>query len=114
MPVGVMAVLWFDQFLEGNIITPNVVGSRVRINPFAALIALVIGGGVWGIGGMILFVPYVGILKCVLDEIEPLKSYGYLLGNKVDFQSTEHKEEKVTKEKINKREKIPEKEGSTG
>ncbi len=89
MPVGVIAVIGFDQFLEGNLITPNVVGSRVRINPFAALIALVIGGGVWGIAGMILFVPYVGILKCILDEIEPLKPYGYLLGNRIEYRQSE-------------------------
>jgi predicted PurR-regulated permease PerM len=85
MPVGVIAVMGFNQFLEGNIITPNVVGSRVRINPFIALVALIIGGGIWGIAGMILFVPYVGILKCILDEIEPLKPYGYLLGNRIEY-----------------------------
>lgn len=89
LAVGVIAIIGSVQFLEGNFITPNVVGSRVRINPFMALIALIIGGGIWGIAGMILFVPYVGILKCILDEIEPLKPYGYLLGNKVKYPREE-------------------------
>jgi predicted PurR-regulated permease PerM len=87
MPVGVIAVIGFNQFLEGNVITPNIVGSRVSINPFMALIALIIGGEVWGIVGMILFVPYVGILKCILDEIEPLKPYGYLFGNRIEYRN---------------------------
>src|SRR5699024_6709544 len=51
-PVGVIAVFAVVQFLEGNFITPNIVGSRVSINPMIALIALLIGGELWGISGM--------------------------------------------------------------
>ncbi len=100
MPVGVIAVIGFNQFLEGNLITPNVVGSRVSINPFVALIALVIGGEVWGIVGMVLFVPYVGILKCILDEIEPLKPYGYLLGNRIEYRSAKNNKKKAKEEPV--------------
>ena len=88
MPLGVIAVFAVVQFLEGNFITPNIVGSRVSINPFMALIALLIGGQVWGIVGMIIFVPFVGILKCIFDEVEGLRPYGYLLGNKIDYQES--------------------------
>ncbi len=86
-PIGVVAVFAVVQFLEGNFITPNVIGSQVSINPFMALIALVIGGQLWGISGMILFVPLLGILKCVFDQVETLKPYGYLLGNRTDYQA---------------------------
>jgi len=98
MPVGVIAVLGFNQFLEGNLITPNVVGRRVSINPFVALMALVIGGGIWGIVGMIVFVPYLGILKCILDEIEPLRPYGYLLGNSFEYRQNNENQEQETEE----------------
>lgn len=84
-PVAVAGVFAVVQFLEGNFITPNIIGSRVSINPFVALIALIIGGELWGISGMILFVPFIGILRCVFDEIEALRPYGYLLGNKVEY-----------------------------
>src|SRR5699024_10982768 len=57
MPLGVIGVFAAVQFLEGNFITPNVIGSRVSINPFMAMLALIIGGQIWGIVGMILFVP---------------------------------------------------------
>lgn len=88
-PVGVVAVFATVQFLEGNFITPNVIGSQVSINPFMALIALVIGGQLWGISGMILFVPLLGILKCVFDQVKALKPYGYLLGNRTEYQKIE-------------------------
>lgn len=84
-PVFVIAVFATVQFLEGNFITPRIVGSKVSINPFVALVALIIGGELWGISGMILFVPLIGILKVVFDQIPEMKPYGYLLGNSVKY-----------------------------
>lgn len=84
-PLAVTGVFAFIQFLEGNFITPNIIGSRVSINPFMALLALIIGGEIWGISGMILFVPFLGILRCIFVEVEELRPYGYLLGNKLEY-----------------------------
>jgi len=86
-PLAVIGVFAAVQFLEGNFITPNIVGSSVSVNPFMALIALIIGGNLWGISGMILFVPFLGILKCVFNQVEALKPYGYLLGDRHDYQA---------------------------
>lgn len=80
-PVFVILVFATVQFLEGNFITPRIVGSKVSINPFVAIVALIIGGQLWGIAGMILFVPLIGILKVIFDQIPEMKPYGYLLGN---------------------------------
>ncbi len=80
-PVLVIVVFATVQFLEGNFITPKIVGSKVSINPFVAMAALIVGGELWGIAGMILFVPLIGILKVVFDQIPEMKPYGYLLGN---------------------------------
>lgn len=93
MPVGVIGVFATVQFLEGNFITPNIIGSKVSINPFMALIALLVGAQVWGIVGMILFVPFVGILKCIFDEVEGLQPYGYLLGNSREYPNGDNAEE---------------------
>lgn len=84
-PVGVVAVFAIVQFLEGNFITPNIVGSRVSINPMIALVALLIGGELWGISGMILFVPFVGILKHIFDQVDGLKPLGYLFGDSAEY-----------------------------
>jgi predicted PurR-regulated permease PerM len=78
--VGVAGVFTAVQFLEGNFITPNIVGSKVSVNPLAAIIALLIGGMLWGPAGMILSIPFTAILKVILDNIEPLEPFGFLLG----------------------------------
>jgi predicted PurR-regulated permease PerM len=80
-PLGVAFVFWFVQVLEGNFITPNVVGNRVQLNPFAAILSLLVGGAVWGPAGMILFIPFLAMLKVLFDAIEPLQPWGFLLGN---------------------------------
>lgn len=84
-PILVIAVFGTVQFLEGNFITPRIVGSKVAINPFMAMLALIIGGEIWGISGMILFVPLIGILRVIFAEIDELKPYGYLLGNRIEY-----------------------------
>jgi len=84
-PLLVIAVFGTVQFLEGNFITPRIVGSKVSINPFMAMLALIIGGELWGISGMILFVPLIGILRVIFEQTEELKPYGYLLGNKIEY-----------------------------
>lgn len=78
--IAVLASMSFIQFLDNNFITPNVTGSKVSINPFAAIIALIIGGILWGVPGMILFIPFAGILKAIFDSIDELSPYGYLIG----------------------------------
>jgi predicted PurR-regulated permease PerM len=78
---GVMLLMWAIQFTEGHFITPNIVGSKVSLNPFAAILALIIGGQLWGPIGMILFIPYTAVLKVICDNIEDLQPYGFLLGN---------------------------------
>jgi predicted PurR-regulated permease PerM len=87
-PIGVAGIFWFVQFLEGNFITPNVIGNKVSINPFAAILALFIGAEVWGPSGMILFIPFMAMSKVFFDVIEPLKPFGFLLGNPHDDEKT--------------------------
>lgn len=71
--VGVVAVYGFVQFLEGNFITPNVMGARISVNPMAALISLIIGGQILGLAGIILAIPILGIVKVTLSHSETLK-----------------------------------------
>ena len=82
--LGVIGVFVFVQFLEGNFITPNIVGSRVSLNAFSAIVGLVIGGQVWGAAGMILAIPVTAILKVVFDHYGPLQPIGYLLADMSD------------------------------
>jgi predicted PurR-regulated permease PerM len=82
--VGVLGIFGFIQVLEGNFITPNIIGSKVSVNPLAAFIALILGGQLWGVSGLILALPLTAILKVIFDLIEPLKPFGYLIGEAED------------------------------
>lgn len=78
--LGVVGVFLFVQVLEGNFITPYIVGSKVSINPLAAIIVLILWGQLWGLTGLILALPLTAILKVLFDSIDDLKPYGFLLG----------------------------------
>ncbi|SIT81509.1 AI-2E family transporter [Pontibacter indicus] len=84
--VLVVLVFMFVQFLEGNFITPYVVGSKVSINPFAAIVALLIGGEIWGAAGMIISIPMIAIMKVIFDAYEPLRPFGFLLADIDDIK----------------------------
>ena len=79
--LGVVIVFTVVQFLEGNFITPRITGSKVSINALAAIIALLIGGQILGVAGMILAVPAIGVLKILLSYSERLKPFVILLGD---------------------------------
>lgn len=87
-PLGVLAVFIFVQFLEGNFLTPNIIGKQVRINPFAAILALIIGGSLLGIIGIMFALPVLAALKVICDEIPCLKAWGYLLDNPMQEKTT--------------------------
>jgi len=78
-PAGVVIIFSIVQFLEGNFITPRITGSKVSINALAAIIALLIGGKVLGIAGMILAVPALGIIKILLLHTTHLKHFVILI-----------------------------------
>ncbi len=69
-----------SQFIENNFLTPLIVGSKVKVNPLATIISLFIGGFLWGVAGMILFIPFLGVVKIIFDNVESLEPYGYLIG----------------------------------
>jgi len=83
--LGVVGVCVFVQFLENNFITPNVVGGSVSINPFTAIIALTTSALIWGLVGMIIALPFVGMMKVAFDNIESLKPLGFLIGEEHSY-----------------------------
>jgi predicted PurR-regulated permease PerM len=105
--IGVIIVFSVVQFLEGNFITPKITGSKVSINALAAIVALVIGGKILGIAGMILSIPAIGVLKIVLSHSEHLKPFVILLEDKDSVPSkraiinpkSDVGEEEITEEK---------------
>jgi predicted PurR-regulated permease PerM len=79
-PLGVIAIFTFVQYLEANLIFPKVVAARIKVSTWATLIAILAGGLLWGVSGMILFIPFIGILKIVSDNIPEWEALKILLG----------------------------------
>jgi predicted PurR-regulated permease PerM len=78
--VGVAGVFTVVQYLEANVIFPVAVSNRLNVNTLVVLVAIFAGGVLWGVSGMILFVPFVGIVKLIADHNHRLKTLSMLLG----------------------------------
>ena len=76
----VIAMFLVIQFIDNNILTPNIAAGQINVNPLAAIVGIILGGVIWGITGMIIAIPILGIIKIVCDNIEGLESFGYLIG----------------------------------
>jgi len=83
-PFLTLVLLWGIQIVENNIITPYIVGRKIQLNPLVVIITIFAGAAIWGVSGMVLFIPMVGALKVLLDETEETRAYGYLLDAKKD------------------------------
>jgi predicted PurR-regulated permease PerM len=80
-PLAVIAVFSIVQVLEAYIIFPFAVGSRLKINTLVIIIVVIVGGILWGAAGMILFIPFISIIKLIADRTPSLKTLSVLLGD---------------------------------
>jgi len=72
--------LFIVHLLDSNILMPRIVGSRVKMNPFITVVAVIVGEFIWGIPGMFLFIPITGIMKMVCERVDGLEAWGLLIG----------------------------------
>jgi predicted PurR-regulated permease PerM len=79
--VYVLAAYYFIQLIDNNYIVPKIVASKVKINALFSIIVVLAGNALWGIPGMFLSIPLLAIVKLIFDHIEPLKPWGFLLGD---------------------------------
>ena len=84
MLIPIAAILVVAQVLDNNIIEPLVEGQSLDISPVFTIVAIVLGELVWGVAGMVLFIPMFAILKIICDHIPSLNPYGFLLTNEMD------------------------------
>lgn len=80
IPLFVLFGFYIIQLCESNLFTPGIVGRQVSLNPLITLLAIFVGAQIWGLAGMILFIPASAVLKVIFDEVDSLKPYGFLLG----------------------------------
>ena len=95
--VGIVALISYDTLsqamappliylaltsLEGQIVTPSILGRSLTLNPLVLFVAVIIWGWLWGVPGAFLAVPFVVILKVVCDNVVPLAAIGEFLGGR--------------------------------
>ena len=78
--ITVLIVYALLQFLEGNILTPLIVGGRVRLFPLTVVVAFIFWGLLWGVAGAVLAVPLTSAVKVVCENVRGLEGFARLLG----------------------------------
>jgi predicted PurR-regulated permease PerM len=68
------------HFVAINVLTPALVGHRVKLNALTVTIAMMFWGWLWGGVGLVLAVPITAALKAICDNIEKLKGWGAWMG----------------------------------
>jgi predicted PurR-regulated permease PerM len=82
-PMIKVAVLFMIiQFIENYLLTPNIVGNSIKMNPLAIILSLLFANMVWGVAGMLIIVPVLAILKVIMRNVDQLKPYAYLISDR--------------------------------
>jgi predicted PurR-regulated permease PerM len=79
--LAVLIVLVVAQAVDNYFIEPFVLGANLNLSPFITIVSIIIGELLWGVAGMILFIPMVAVMKIFFDHIPQLHPYAYLLGD---------------------------------
>ena len=92
--IGIISIITFDQPLEmvapvlafgvittieGQFITPSIMGKQMTLNPIAVFLAIVIWFWIWGVAGAIIAVPLLASIKIVADELPALRALSAFL-----------------------------------
>lgn len=84
--LGIIISYILIQFTDNHFLIPYIVSAKVRINALISIVAVLLGGAVWGLSGMFLSIPFIGILKIIFDRIPEMKPWGRLLGDEVQVR----------------------------
>jgi predicted PurR-regulated permease PerM len=76
LPAGIYLLL---HTLEGQLVTPIVLGRRMRLSPLVLILGLMVFGSLWGIIGLLLAVPLLVCVKLILERTEGMDGWARLL-----------------------------------
>lgn len=79
--LAVLIAVVLVHLLDSNILMPQILGSKVRINALIIIIGVVIGDMLWGVSGMFVAIPAIAILKIIFDHVDSLHPWAILLGD---------------------------------
>ena len=72
------------QFGIGNLLQPKLMGRSLDLHPVSVLLGLIFFGLIWGVVGMFLATPILGVVKILLERFEFTRSVGALLAGRLD------------------------------
>lgn len=87
LPYALLAPLGYQLMtgIEGQLITPWLVGKRLAMNTVAVFLTVVLWGWLWGIPGALVAVPVLVVFKVICENFEPLHTIGvFLSGDEED------------------------------
>lgn len=90
--LGILITYAVVQTIQSYLLEPLVVGSQVKLHPLFTILIIVLGETIWGIPGMVLAVPLLGIAKIICDRVPVLQPYGYLIGEEENANDPSWKE----------------------
>ena len=79
MPLAVLILFYAVQQIADNILSPIIVGGNLNVNALTVILSLIVGASVWGVAGMVLFLPFAAMLKVVCEEYDELKPVALLM-----------------------------------
>ena len=94
------AVLGLVMAIDGNIINPKLLSDNIEIHPVLVVVALIAGGEIGGVVGMLLAVPCAGLLKLQFDKLVERRKQKNLL--KLKAETKPKKSSSKTKSKTKK------------
>lgn len=81
--IGVIVAYLAIQFVDNHFLVPYIVSSKVKINALVSVVVVLLGGALWGIPGMFLSIPFIGVIKIIFDRVPDLKPWGKLFGDEI-------------------------------
>lgn len=109
-PAAVIIYYQAIQQIEGNFITPYIIGSNLKINPLVSISSLLIGGLIWGIAGLVLALPMVAVFRIAMTYIDQLNPVAKLFSDQlstkkgVDWEKLDHDRHRLSLFFFNKKE----------
>lgn len=95
MGAQVAILFWAVQLITDNFLSPKIVGGSLKVNALTTILSLIIGATIWGVAGMVLFLPFAAMLKVICQEFDTLKPIALLIGTQ--DKEEENKEPFISK-----------------
>ena len=74
-----MGAFFVLSLIEGNVVTPLLLGHRLPLNAVAIFVGLLFWSWIWGVTGAVLAVPLTVLIKVIADRVQPLEPLGVIL-----------------------------------